>query len=156
MILVRAPLRISFVGGGTDLPDFYRRSPGRVISTTIDKFVFLTINPTPMINKVSVVYSASETVDSPAQLKHTRVKAALLDLGIYSNVEIGSFASVPAKTGLGSSSSFSVALMKGLHAHVGRQLSSVEAAESACRLEIELLREPVGKQDQYAAAIGGL
>ena len=154
MILVRAPLRISFVGGGTDLPDFYHKSPGRVISATIDKFVFLAINPTPMINKISLRYSVSETVDRPDQLQHTRVKAALLDLGIHNNLEIGSFAALPAKTGLGSSSSFSVGLMKGLNAYLGKKLTKEEAAEAACRLEIDLVGEPIGKQDQYAAAFG--
>lgn len=155
MITVRAPLRISFVGGGTDLPDFYQRSPGRVISTTIDKYVYLVINHTPLVEKISVRYTRSETVNSPHEIQHTRVRAALLDLGISSNVEIGSFAMVPARTGLGSSSSFSVALMKGLHAYLGKKLSPQEAAEAACRLEINLLGEPIGKQDQYAAAFGG-
>src|SRR3990170_5906774 len=155
MILVRAPLRVSFVGGGTDLPDFYRKSPGRVISATIDKFVFLAINSTPMINKISVRYSNSETVDNPQDLQHGRVRAALLDLNIKNNLEIGSFASVPAKTGLGSSSSFSVALMKGLNAYLGKKINKQDAAEAACRLEIELAKEPIGKQDQYAAAFGG-
>jgi len=156
MIIARAPLRISFVGGGTDLPDFYHRYPGRVISTAIDKFVYLVINRTPLIPKVSARYSISETVDHPAKLQHTRIKAALLDLGIEKGIEIGSFASLPAKTGLGSSSSFSVALMKGLHAYLGKTLNSREAAEAASRLEIELVKEPIGKQDQYAAAFGGL
>ncbi len=155
MIVVRAPLRISFVGGGTDLPDFYRKHPGRVISTAIDKFVYVAINRTPLIPKVSARYSISETVDKPDDLQHTRIKAALLDLGIGKGIEIGSFASLPAKTGLGSSSSFSVALMKGLHAFKGNKLDKGEAAEAASRLEIELLGEPIGKQDQYASAMGG-
>lgn len=155
MILTRAPLRISFVGGGTDLREFYRRSPGRVISATLDKYVFLVLNPTPMINKISARYSITETVDHPSHLQHTRIKAALLDLGIKSNLEIGSFASLPAKTGLGSSSSFSVALMKGLYAYLGKNPSSKEVAEAACHLEIDLVGEPIGKQDQYAAAFGG-
>lgn len=155
MIITRAPLRVSFVGGGTDLPDFYRRYPGRVISTAIDKFVYLVINRTPLIPKVSVRYSVSETVDHPKNLQHTRIRAALLDLGIEKGLEIGSFASLPAKTGLGSSSSFSVALMKGLHAYRGKKIDKKEAAEAACRLEIELVKEPIGKQDQYAAAFGG-
>ena len=155
MIVVRAPLRISFVGGGTDLADFYRRSPGRVISTAIDKFVYLVVNRTPLINKVSARYAISDTVGHPSELQHTRIKAALLDLGITKNVEIGSFASLPAKTGLGSSSSFSVALMKGLHAFQGKKIDAREAAEAAARLEIELLKEPIGPQDQYAAAFGG-
>ena len=156
MIVVRAPLRISFVGGGTDLPDFYFRYPGRVISTTIDKYVYLVINRTPFIDKVSARYSLSETVDRPSELQHTRIREALVDLGIDKNIEIGSFASLPAKTGLGSSSSFSVALMRGLHAHQGRKVSKADIAEAAYRLEIDLLGEPIGKQDQYAAAFGGM
>lgn len=155
MIVVRAPLRISFVGGGTDLPDFYRRTPGRVISTAIDKFVYLVINRTPLIDKVSARYSISETVDHPNDLRHTRIKAALLDLGIGKNIEIASFGTLPAKTGLGSSSSFSVALMKGLYSFLGKKIDQREAAEAASRLEIQLVGEPIGKQDQYAAAFGG-
>jgi D-glycero-alpha-D-manno-heptose-7-phosphate kinase len=155
MIVVRAPLRISFVGGGTDLPDFYRKSPGAVISTTIDKFVYVVINRTPLIDKISARYSISETVDSPSDLQHTRIRAALLDLGIHKGIEIASFASLPAKTGIGSSSSFSVALMKGLHAYLGTNISARDAAEAASHLEIDLVREPIGKQDQYASAFGG-
>src|SRR5688572_17261851 len=155
MIVVRAPMRISFVGGGTDLPEFYRQSPGAVISTAIDKFVYVAINHTPLIDKVSARYSISETVDHPSQLQHTRIRAALCDLGIQKGIEIASFASLPAKTGIGSSSSFSVALMKGLHAYLGRNIGAREVAEAASRLEIELLGEPIGKQDQYAAAFGG-
>lgn len=155
MIVVRAPMRISFVGGGTDLPDFYTRYPGRVISTAIDKFVYVVINRTPLIDKISARYSISETVNRPSELRHTRIRAALQDLGIEKGLEIASFASLPAKTGLGSSSSFSVALMKGLHAYLGNKLDKAEAAEAASRLEIELVGEPIGKQDQYAAAFGG-
>jgi len=148
-------MRISFVGGGTDLPDFYRKSPGSVISAAIDKFVYVVINRTPLIDKVSARYSISETVDRPSQLQHTRIRAALEDLGIEKGIEIASFASLPAKTGIGSSSSFSVALMKGLYAYQGRHIGAREAAEAASRLEIDLVGEPIGKQDQYAAAFGG-
>ena len=155
MILVRAPLRISFVGGGTDLPDFYRHYPGRVLSTTIDKYVYLVINPTPLIDKVTARYSISETASHPNELQHTRIKTALMDFGIERNLEIGSFASLPAKTGLGSSSSFSTALLKGLYAFQGKRIGKGELAEAACRLEIDLLKEPIGKQDQYASATGG-
>ena len=155
MIISRAPMRISFVGGGSDLPDFYTRYPGRVISTAIDKFIFIAINHTPFINHVAARYSVSEQVSHPSQLKHSRIREALLDLGIGSNIEIASFASIPAKTGLGSSSSFSVALIKGLHAYIGNGLDKRGVAEAACRLEIDLLKEPIGKQDQYAAAFGG-
>lgn len=155
MIVVRAPLRISFAGGGTDLPDFYRYYPGRVISTTIDKYVYVAINRTPLIPYISARYRISETVDTPHKLQHTRIKAALIDLGIKKGLEIASFADLPAKTGLGSSSSFTVALLKGLHAFLGKKLHTYEVAELACRLEIELVNEPIGKQDQYAASFGG-
>lgn len=156
MIVVRAPMRISFVGGGTDLPDFYHRYPGQVISATIDKFVHVVINRTPLVDKISARYSVAETVDSPSELQHTRIKAALLDLGIDKGLEIASFATLPVKTGLGSSSSFSVALMKALNAYLGKKLDKYEAAEAAARLEIQLVGEPIGKQDQYAASFGGL
>ena len=155
MILVRAPLRISFVGGGTDLPDFYHQYPGRVISATIDKFIYVLVNYIPHTKKVIVKYTSTEAVDSPFQLSHTRVKATLCDLGIMRDIEIGSFADISAKAGLGSSSSFSVALLKGFNAFLGKNLNKQEVAEAACRLEIELLKEPIGKQDQYASAFGG-
>ncbi len=154
--MIRAPLRMSFVGGGTDLPDFYHRSPGRVLSATIDKYIYVLVNPTPLVDKFMVKYQKTELVDHPKDIQHTRVRAALLDLDITkSGIEIGSFADLPAKTGLGSSSSFAVALMKGLNAYLGKTLSREEAAEAASRLEIELLGEPIGKQDQYAASFGG-
>lgn len=155
MLLVRAPLRISFVGGGTDLPDFYRQYPGRVISATIDKFIYLTINRIPHTKKVIIKYRDAESVDNVSELKHTRVKHALMDLGFEKDIEIGSFADVLSNSGLGSSSAFSVALLKGLNFLNGKNLSSEEAAKAACRLEIDLLGEPIGKQDQYAAAYGG-
>jgi D-glycero-alpha-D-manno-heptose-7-phosphate kinase len=155
MIVVRAPLRISFVGGGTDLPDFYSRYPGRVISTAIDKFVYVVLNRTPLIDKVSARYSLSETVDRAADLQHTRIRAALVDAKIEKGIEIASFATLPAKTGMGSSSSFSVALVKALKTYQGQKIDKASLAEAASRLEIELLNEPIGKQDQYAAAFGG-
>src|SRR3989344_1898503 len=156
MILARAPLRISFVGGGTDLPAFYRTYPGRVVSVTIDKYIYVLINPIPLTDEFRVKYAKTEFVKHPKDLEHPSIKAALLDLGITkSAIEIGSFADLPAKTGMGSSSSFSAALLKGLYAHIGKALSAEEAAYAACRLEIDLLQEPIGKQDQYAAAYGG-
>jgi D-glycero-alpha-D-manno-heptose-7-phosphate kinase len=155
MIISSAPMRISFVGGGTDFQEFYTRYPGRVISTAIDKFIFIAINHTPFKNYVAARYSVSEEVSHPSELKNTRIREALLDLGIEKNIEIGSFAPIPARTGLGSSSSFSVALMKGLYAYIGKKLNKREVAEAACRLEIDLVKEPIGKQDQYAAAFGG-
>lgn len=156
MIVVRAPLRISFVGGGTDFPDFYTRYPGRVVSAAIDKFVYVVVNRTPLIDKVSARYSIAETVNRASELKHTRIRAALEYLKIEKGLEIASFATLPAKTGLGSSSSFSVALLKALYAYLGKKLDKFEVAEAASHLEIELVGEPIGKQDQYAAAFGGI
>lgn len=155
MILTRAPMRISFVGGGTDLPDFYKRYPGRVISTAIDKFVHIALNRTPLVDKISARYNVAETVNHPSELQHTRIKAALADMGILKGIEIASFATLPVSTGLGSSSSFSVALLKALNAYQGKKIDKGSVAEDASRLEIELIGEPIGKQDQYAAAFGG-
>lgn len=156
MIIVRTPLRISFVGGGTDLPGFYEQYQGRVLSATIDKFVYLAIKPVPLVNDFVLKYQITETVKHPREFKNDRVREALLDYGLVNDgVEIASFADIPAKTGLGSSSSFSVALMMGLNAFSGKKISKERAAEEACRLEIDLLKEPIGKQDQYAAAFGG-
>jgi len=156
MIIIRAPLRISFVGGGTDLPGFYEQHTGRTISATIDKFVYLAIKPVPLVNNFILKYQTTETVKHPREFKNDRVREALLDYGIVNNgIEIASFADIPAKTGLGSSSSFSVALMMGLNAFAGKKISRIKAAEEACRLEIDILKEPIGKQDQYASAVGG-
>jgi D-glycero-alpha-D-manno-heptose-7-phosphate kinase len=156
MILARVPLRISFLGGGSDLKEVYRKIPGRVLSTTIDKYVYIAINKPELLNTVSVRYAETETVRHPSELKHPLFRTALLDLGIERNIEIGSFASVPAKTGLGSSSSFSVGLAKGLSAYLGKKITKEEAARLGCRFEVELLKEPIGKQDHYAASYGGL
>lgn len=155
MILTRAPMRISFVGGGTDLPDFYHQYPGRVISTAIDKFVHIAINRTPLVDMISVRYNITETVGHPSELQHTRIRAALMDMGIMKGLEVASFATLPVKTGLGSSSSFSVALIKALSVYNGEKIDRAELAEAASRLEIQLVGEPIGKQDQYAAALGG-
>lgn len=156
MIITRAPLRISFVGGGTDIREFYERYPGRVLSTTIDKFVYIVANPNVFSKQIIVKYTETETVGHPSELKHDRFKEALLDLGIDSGIEIASFADLPSNAGLGSSSTFSVALMKLLYACKGKKMSKQEIANAACRLEIDILKEPIGKQDQYAAAFGGL
>lgn len=156
MILVRAPLRISFVGGGTDLPQFYRSYPGRVLSATIDKYIYLAIKSTPLVDKFIVKYQKTESVSHPRELEHDRVREALLTLNMVDEgIEIGSFADLPAKTGLGSSSTFSVALFKGLAAFNGKKLNQQDAAALASHLEIDILKEPIGKQDQYAASHGG-
>src|SRR5476651_1236463 len=113
MIISRAPLRISFVGGGTDIKEFYSRYPGRVISSTIDKFVYIVINHAAFLNHFMVKYQVTETAKHPSELKHERFREAFIKLGLVNRgLEIASFADLPSKTGLGSSSSFSVALMK--------------------------------------------
>ncbi len=156
MLISRAPLRISFVGGGTDIKEFYDKYPGRVISVSIDKFVYTVINHAELLDKFMIKYAEVEVAKNPDDLKHTRFREAFKKLGIdKGGMEIASFADLPAKTGLGSSSSFSVALMKALHANKGKKISKQEAAEEACDLEINILKEPIGKQDQYAAAYGG-
>lgn len=155
MIIVRAPLRISFVGGGTDLPDFYHLSPGKVISATIDKYVYVAINPAPLLKGITARYSIVENVNSPKELKNDRIREVMLDLQIKDNMEIGIFSHLPVGTGLGGSSSFTIALIKGLSTYLGRRPDKEEIAETACKIEIDLIKEPIGKQDQYAAAFGG-
>ncbi len=155
MIITRAPLRISFVGGGTDLSVFYTKERGHVLSAAIDKYVYVTIKHGPEIRGINVRYSESETVRHVRELKNDRVREALLASGIDDHIEISIFSDFPGKTGLGSSSSFSVALMKGLRLLRGDTVSARTVAEDACTLEIEVLKEPIGKQDHYAAAMGG-
>lgn len=155
MIITRAPARISFVGGGTDLAAFYTRHPGRVISSAIDKFVYVTINRHLLSRGISARYSNSELVNHPKELKNDRIREALLHTGITSNIDVGFFSGIPIKAGLGSSSSFSVALMKALYLLQGKKIDRKENAELASYLEIDLVKDPIGKQDQYAAAFGG-
>ncbi len=156
MIIVRAPLRISFVGGGTDLPDFYQVFPGRVISATIDKYVYVAINPAPLLKGIIARYSIIENVKTPKELKNDRIREVMLDLKIVDNMEIGIFSTMPVGTGLGGSSSFTVALIKGLATYLGKRFEKREIAELASKIEINILKEPIGKQDQYAASFGGV
>lgn len=155
MIIVKAPLRISFVGGGTDLPVFYKKCPGQVLSATIDKYVYVAINPAPLLKGITARYSITEVVQSPKDLKNDRIREVLLDLKIKDSMEIGIFSQLPIGAGLGGSSSFTVALIKGLSTYIGKRLDKAEIAQLACKVEIDLLNEPIGKQDQYAASIGG-
>lgn len=156
MIITRAPMRISFVGGGTDIEEFYTKYPGRVISSTIDKYVYTAINHGRLLDSFVIKYMETETAKHPSEFKHTRFKETLLRLNVVEpGLEIASFADIPGNTGLGSSSSFTVALLKAINAHLGISVSKQEAAELACEIEIEILKEPIGKQDQYAAAYGG-
>lgn len=155
MIIGKAPLRMSFLGGGTDLPSFYRRFGGAVISTSIDKYVFVTINE-KFDDWIRLSYSITEIVENVSDLKHPLVRTALDYKKLAGGLEITSIADIPSGgTGLGSSSSFSVALLAVLSAYKGEFRSPEQLAEEACHLEIDLCGEPIGKQDQYAAAFGG-
>jgi D-glycero-alpha-D-manno-heptose-7-phosphate kinase len=155
MIISRTPLRMSFVGGGSDLPSFYERFGGAVISTAIEKYVFVTCNPR-FDNSIRVAYSKTEEVERVDQIEHKIVRSAMTLLDIQGGVEITTIADVPSRgTGLGSSSSFSVGLLNVLHAFQGRYASPAKLADEGCRVELDLCQEPIGKQDQYAAAFGG-
>jgi len=155
MIITRTPFRISFVGGGTDLPDFYRVKPGAVISTAINKYMYVMVNQrfTDAI-RVSY-YSRTEMVDNVEELHHPLVREALKLVGITRGIEVASMADVHAGAGLGSSGSFAVGLLNALYAYKGVLKSAEELAREACQIEIDILGEPVGKQDQYIAAYGG-
>ena len=156
MIISRTPLRMSFAGGGSDLPGFYQRFGGAVLSTSINKYVFVTVNK-KFDTGIRVAYSRTEEVEKGAELQHSIVRAALKRTGIEGGIEITTIADVPSKgTGLGSSSSFTVALLHALHAFQGRHSINADLADQACDIEINVCGEPIGKQDQYAAACGGL
>jgi D-glycero-alpha-D-manno-heptose-7-phosphate kinase len=155
MIISRTPLRVSFFGGGSDLPSYYRRFGGAVLSTAIDKSIYITVSQ-KFDDSVRVSYSRTEEVEHASQVEHPLVRESLALLGIEGGLEITSVADIPAKgTGLGSSSSFTVGLLNALHAHQGRPASAAQLAEQSCHIEIERCGEPIGKQDQYAAAFGG-
>lgn len=155
MIITRTPFRISFVGGGTDLPDFYRVKPGAVVSTAINKYMYIVVNKR-FIDTVRVsYYSKTELVDSVDKIQHPIVREALKLVGITQGIEITSIADIHAGAGLGSSGSFTVGLLNALHAYKGNLRSAEELAREACHIEMNTLGEPVGKQDQYIAAYGG-
>ena len=156
MIISRTPLRISFAGGGTDLQAFYGRERGAVLSSAIDKYVYITVNR-KFDNKVRASYSVTEIVDRSADLKHELIRAALQLVDITGGVEITSISDVPSQgTGLGSSSSYTVGLLNALYAFTGRVAGAERLADEACRIEIDICGKPIGKQDQYIAAYGGL
>jgi D-glycero-alpha-D-manno-heptose-7-phosphate kinase len=155
MIISRTPLRVSFFGGGSDLPAYYRQHGGAVLSTAIDKSVYVTVSR-KFDDAVRVSYSRTEEVAHAADVEHPLVREALALLDIDGGVEITSVADIPARgTGLGSSSSFTVGLLNALHAHQGRRVAARRLAEESCVVEIDRCGEPIGRQDQYAAAFGG-
>jgi D-glycero-alpha-D-manno-heptose-7-phosphate kinase len=155
VILTRTPLRISIGGGGTDLPSYYRRQGGSVISAAIDKYVYLAVNAT-FTDDYLLKYSMQERVARIDDIQHALIRETLRRYDIAPGIEIVSVADIPAGTGLGSSGSFTVGLLRALHAHLHQQCSIDALADEACRIEIDRLDDSVGKQDQYIAAFGGL
>lgn len=155
MIISRTPFRISLAGGGTDLPDFYRDCAGYVTSLAIDKYMYITVNKR-FDHTLRVGYSQMEVVNTIDELQHPLVKQALKYTGLTSGLEVTSMADIPAQTGIGSSGSFLVGLLNALHAYQGKHVSAERLAAEACHIEMNILNEPVGKQDQYAAAYGGI
>ena len=156
MIIARSPLRISLGGGGTDLPSYYKHYGGSLISAAIDKYVYVTIMR-PFTEGIFLKYSRLEHVDQVQEVHHPIIREALLMMELKTpQIEITTLADIPAGTGLGSSGSFTTALVKALYAHRRRLIHPAELARIACEIEIDRLGEPVGKQDQYIAAFGGI
>ena len=156
MIITRSPLRISLGGGGTDLPSYYEQHGGFVVAAAIDKYVYITQHRT-FQEEIIVKYSKLERVASIEQIEHPIIREALKMTGVTDpHLELASMADIPSGTGLGSSGSFTTALLKSLHTSRKNIISPAELAREACEIELEKLREPIGKQDQYIAAIGGI
>src|ERR1043165_4765479 len=156
MIITRSPLRISLGGGGTDLPSYYRKHGGCLMAAAIDKYVYITVHRR-FVDGFLLKYSSLEEVGSIDEIRHPIIREALKIAGVQErNLEIASMADIPAGTGLGSSGSFTTALLKALHALRKNLVHSSELAEQACCIEMEKLSEPVGKQDQYISAYGGI
>jgi D-glycero-alpha-D-manno-heptose-7-phosphate kinase len=156
MIITRTPLRISFIGGGTDLPAFYRRETGMVVSTAIDKYIYLTVNK-KFDHRVRASYSVTEIVESVDEIKHELIRESLKLLALDGGIEITSISDIPSQgTGLGSSSTYTVGLLNALHTYRGEYADEHRLAREACQIELDRCSKPIGKQDQYIAAFGGL
>lgn len=156
MIITRTPFRITLGGGGTDLPSFYREHGGCVFTMAINKYMYLCLNRRSVADrKIVIRYSQVETVDSVDEIKHPLAREAMRLHGVRENVELTSIADMPGKSGLGSSGSYLVGLLTAIRAYHRTTASPQEIAEEACKIEMDILKEPVGKQDQYIAAFGG-
>ena len=155
MIITQTPYRVSLAGGGTDLPAFYRQEYGAVLSMTIARHMYVTVHGRFEPN-IRVAYSQTETAANIDQLKHELVRESLRVTGLNGPLEITTIGDVPGGTGMGSSSSLTVGLLNALYAYRGEVLDRARLAESACRIEIDILKKPIGRQDQYAAAFGGV
>lgn len=158
MIITRTPLRISFCGGGTDLASYYSTVQGAVVSTTVNKYMYITINRLSRYfdHRILVKYSQTELVNSVDEIRHPIIREAMKIAGVVDQVEITSMADIPAGTGLGSSSTYAVGLLHALHTFKGEYVSAAQLAQEACEIEIGRLGDPIGKQDQYIAAYGGI
>ncbi|GAG79056.1 unnamed protein product [marine sediment metagenome] len=155
MIITQTPFRITLGGGGTDLPAYYSKYGGFVFSVTINKFMYINVNRSLIDDLIRVKYSKSEIIPCLDDLQHDIARESLRLMGIENSIEIISMADIPAGTGLGSSSCYSVGLLNALHSLKRDYISLRDLAEKACHLEIEILNKPVGKQDQYLACFGG-
>lgn len=156
MIVVKTPLRISFVGGGSDLKAFYARQTGQVVCTAIDKFVYAIVKER-FDDMIYINYSKKETVAHVDEIQHDLVREAMKITGVEKGIEITTLADIPSSgSGLGSSSSITVALLHALYAHQNILVTAEQLAQEACRIEIDILGKPIGRQDQYAAAYGGV
>ena len=156
MIITRSPMRISLGGGGTDLPSYYKKHEGFLIAAAIDKYVYITIHKT-FVNELLIKYSRLERAANVEEVEHPIIRECLKELGVTGNfMEITSLADIPSGTGLGSSGSFTTALLKALYTRNKQIISTKFLAEQACNIEINRLMEPIGKQDQYIAAFGGI
>ena len=155
MIISKTPFRISFAGGLSDIKEYYQKDYGAVCSTTIDKYIYITVNK-KFDDKIRISYSKTEIVKNIKEIKHPIVREALQVTKLDCGLEITSIGDIPSGTGLGSSSSFTVGLLNALYAFKGEYKSAQTLARQACEIEINLLKEPIGKQDQYASSFGGL
>jgi len=156
MIITRSPMRISLGGGGTDLPSYYRKHTGFLIAAAINKYAYITIHDT-FVQELIIKYSKLERVNQIDEIEHPIIRECLKELEMTgNNLEITSLADIPSGTGLGSSGSFTTALLKALYSHNNQIVSTRFLAEQACKIELERLKEPIGKQDQYIAAFGGI
>jgi D-glycero-alpha-D-manno-heptose-7-phosphate kinase len=156
MILTRTPFRVTLGGGGTDLPSFYTKHGGYILAAGIDKYMYIALNVPVADRLVRLHYSQSETVEDARELKHELAREALLRHGIRDTVEVASLADLPAGTGLGSSSCYLVGLLNALRHYLEKPASAADLADEACDIELNVLAKPIGKQDQYMAAFGGL
>ena len=155
MIITRTPFRVSFAGGGSDIASFYEKHGGCVLSTAINKYMYISVHPSFNSKQTVLKYSKTESVTDIDKIEHKYFREMLKRLDVH-GVELVSTADVPAGTGLGSSSSFTVGVLHALYAYKGKYVSKERLASEACDIEIKYLHNPIGKQDQYAAAYGGL